>query len=71
MHNASQTTYQIRNKIQRITQQHGKGDNMANINTWRKRRAGVAGYGKKTGKPVITKRVKKTPWLHAQAKSNA
>jgi hypothetical protein len=44
---------------------------MANINTKRKRKAGHEGYGVKRGKPLTTKRVKKTPWLHAQAKSNA
>lgn len=36
---------------------------MANINTKRKRKAGVAGYGKKRKVAVDTTRVNKTPWL--------
>lgn len=36
---------------------------MANINTKRKRKEGVAGYGKKRGEVIDTTRINKTPWL--------
>jgi len=36
---------------------------MANINTKRKRKEGVAGYGKKRNEAVNTMRINKTPWL--------
>lgn len=43
---------------------------MANINTKRKRKAGVAGYGVKRKHALDTTRVNKTPWLIKQALKN-
>ena len=44
---------------------------MANINTKRKRKEGVAGYGLKRKTAVDTTRNNKTPWLVNVAMRNA